>query len=181
MRAIYFFLVFILAIVVPQAYALDLGETLKNVVKESTAGKTTSTANSESKKAFNWESPSQQEEIQIGREITGNLLGAAPLVKDAALQKYVNQVGRWVANQSERGILALSKAKISMPLPRPAVMSSSPKDSIENWRMKLSLPEFWRMKSLTLLKVITSRFCKNLNCWIWARVCWANKSAKIIR
>ncbi len=32
----------------------------------------------------------------------GNLLGAAPLVKDEALQKYVNQVGRWVASQSER-------------------------------------------------------------------------------
>jgi len=38
----------------------------------------------------------------LGREITGNLLGAAPLVKDDQLQKYVNQVGRWVALQSER-------------------------------------------------------------------------------
>ena len=38
----------------------------------------------------------------MGREISGNLLGAAPLVKDAALQKYVNSVGRWVASQSER-------------------------------------------------------------------------------
>ena len=51
---------------------------------------------------FNWRNPSQAEEIALGREITGSLLGAAPLVKDAALQKYVNQVGRWVANQSER-------------------------------------------------------------------------------
>src|SRR6476469_9950620 len=42
------------------------------------------------------------EKIAIGREITGNLLGAAPLVKDEALQKYVNSVGRWVASQSER-------------------------------------------------------------------------------
>ncbi|MFZ3088358.1 MAG: M48 family metallopeptidase, partial [Methylotenera sp.] len=42
------------------------------------------------------------EEISLGREIAGNLLGAAPLVKDAALQKYVNSVGRWVASQSER-------------------------------------------------------------------------------
>ena len=45
---------------------------------------------------------SQDEEIDIGRRISGNLLGAAPLVKDNALQKYVNNVGRWVANQSER-------------------------------------------------------------------------------
>lgn len=52
--------------------------------------------------AFNWKNPSKEEEIQLGREITGNLLGAAPLVNDAALQAYVNQVGRWVASQSER-------------------------------------------------------------------------------
>lgn len=45
---------------------------------------------------------SVEEEVAIGRQIVGNLLGAAPLVKDAKLQKYVNNVGRWVANQSER-------------------------------------------------------------------------------
>jgi len=45
---------------------------------------------------------SDKEETAIGRQIAGNLLGAAPLVKDDALQKYVNLVGRWVANQSER-------------------------------------------------------------------------------
>jgi predicted Zn-dependent protease len=45
---------------------------------------------------------SQEEEIAIGRQISGNLLGAAPLVKDAKLQQYVNSVGRWVASQSER-------------------------------------------------------------------------------
>ena len=42
------------------------------------------------------------DEIKIGRYIAGNLLGAAPLVEDAALQGYVNRVGRWVAAQSER-------------------------------------------------------------------------------
>jgi beta-barrel assembly-enhancing protease len=45
---------------------------------------------------------SQDEEIAIGRQIAGNLLGAAPLVKDTALQQYVNTVGRWIASQSER-------------------------------------------------------------------------------
>ena len=54
---------------------------------------------------FNWKKPSQAEEIALGREITGNILGAAPLVKDEALQTYVNQVGRWVASQSERADL----------------------------------------------------------------------------
>jgi predicted Zn-dependent protease len=43
-----------------------------------------------------------EEEVAIGRQIAGNLLGAAPLVRDAKLQKYVNNVGRWVADQSER-------------------------------------------------------------------------------
>lgn len=45
---------------------------------------------------------SQEEEVAIGRQIAGNLLGASPLVKDKRLQKYVNNVGRWVASQSER-------------------------------------------------------------------------------
>lgn len=54
---------------------------------------------------FNWKKPSKAEEIALGREITGSILGAAPLVKDEALQKYVNQVGRWVASQSERADL----------------------------------------------------------------------------
>ncbi len=55
-----------------------------------------------SRPSINWKNPSKEEEIALGREITGNLLGAAPLVKDAALQKYVNSVGRWVASQSDR-------------------------------------------------------------------------------
>jgi predicted Zn-dependent protease len=43
-----------------------------------------------------------EEEVTIGRQISGNLLGAAPLVDDAKLQAYVNRVGRWVALQSGR-------------------------------------------------------------------------------
>ena len=42
------------------------------------------------------------DELAVGRQIAGNLLGAAPLVNDKQLQKYVNLVGRWVADQSER-------------------------------------------------------------------------------
>jgi predicted Zn-dependent protease len=49
---------------------------------------------------------SDDEETAVGRQIAGNLLGAAPLVKDKALQRYVNLVGRWVASQSERPDLA---------------------------------------------------------------------------
>ena len=49
---------------------------------------------------------SQEEEVAIGRQAAGNILGAAPLVNDAKLQQYVNRVGRWVASQSERSNLA---------------------------------------------------------------------------
>lgn len=62
----------------------------------------TTAATQTAEPTFNWKNPSQEEEIALGRQIAGNLLGAAPLVKDTALQKYVNSVGRWVASQSER-------------------------------------------------------------------------------
>jgi len=45
---------------------------------------------------------SLEEENRIGRQISGNLLGAVPLVRDDALQRYVNLVGNWVALQSGR-------------------------------------------------------------------------------
>jgi predicted Zn-dependent protease len=44
----------------------------------------------------------QEEEIAIGRDLAATLLGAAPLVSDARMQRYVNNVGRWIASQSER-------------------------------------------------------------------------------
>lgn len=43
-----------------------------------------------------------EQEIEIGRTISGRLLGAYNLVDDKELQNYVNKVGRWVAAQSER-------------------------------------------------------------------------------
>jgi predicted Zn-dependent protease len=44
----------------------------------------------------------EPEEIDIGRDVASRLLGAAPLVADPAMQRYVNNVGRWLAAQSER-------------------------------------------------------------------------------
>jgi predicted Zn-dependent protease len=46
-----------------------------------------------------------EEENRIGRQIAGNLLGAVPLVRDDNLQRYVNLVGTWVAQQSGRNDL----------------------------------------------------------------------------
>ena len=45
---------------------------------------------------------SEKEEIDIGRGLTGRILGQVELVDDTNVQAYVNRVGRWVASQSER-------------------------------------------------------------------------------
>src|SRR5687768_8515852 len=44
----------------------------------------------------------EKEEIALGRELAGRTLGAAPLVNDASLQRYVNRVGRAIAAQTDR-------------------------------------------------------------------------------
>ncbi len=47
----------------------------------------------------------EQEEIKIGGDLAGMLLGAAPLVEDPAKQQYVNRLGRWLALHSDRPAL----------------------------------------------------------------------------
>lgn len=44
----------------------------------------------------------QDKEIQIGKDLSAGLLGATPLVDDPVVQNYVNQIGRWLALQTER-------------------------------------------------------------------------------
>ncbi|BBI99918.1 hypothetical protein FGKAn22_16110 [Ferrigenium kumadai] len=44
----------------------------------------------------------ESKEIQLGGGIASNLLGAAPLLKNQRVQKYVNDVGMWLALQTER-------------------------------------------------------------------------------
>lgn len=101
-----------------QSAAFDFQGALKDAAKDAikkqidpnsestvtTSAATTATVSSSAptEPTINWKNPTKEEEIALGREITGNLLGAAPLVKDEALQKYVNSVGRWVASQSDR-------------------------------------------------------------------------------
>ena len=43
-----------------------------------------------------------EDEIALGRGLAARVLGAAPLVDDPQLQRYVNRVGLWLAMQSER-------------------------------------------------------------------------------
>lgn len=64
----------------------DLGQALQSVKKMR-------------EKTANIDEP---KEIRIGSGISSNLLGAAPLLKNRRVQKYVNDVGRWLALQTER-------------------------------------------------------------------------------
>lgn len=44
----------------------------------------------------------EPEEIELGESIATGMLGAAPLLPNPGVQRYVNQVGRWLAAQTER-------------------------------------------------------------------------------
>ncbi len=44
----------------------------------------------------------EEQEIVLGQGFASNLLGAAPLLQNRNVQRYVNQVGRWLALQTER-------------------------------------------------------------------------------
>ena len=43
-----------------------------------------------------------QSEVDIGKGVAANLLGAAPLVNDEKLQAYVNRLGWWLVQHTER-------------------------------------------------------------------------------
>lgn len=58
---------------------------------------------------------SEEDEVQLGRGIAANVLGAAPLVRDDGLQRYVNQVGLWLAMQTDRASLPWRFGVIDSP------------------------------------------------------------------
>ncbi len=92
------------------AYAFKLKDLLKQPDQTQSQAQPSSGNNTPEKKKLDTQAlaktlfgkTSTQDEIRIGRQIAGNLLGAMPLVKDDDLQRYVNVVGRWVAEQSSR-------------------------------------------------------------------------------
>lgn len=45
---------------------------------------------------------SEADEIKVGGDLAGTIMGAAPLIDDPARQTYVNELGRWLALHSER-------------------------------------------------------------------------------
>lgn len=84
------------------AYSFDFGQDLGKILKENVQKKIGENPGAAANVLSGIVGTTQEEEVAIGRQIAGNLLGASPLVKDKLLQKYVNNVGRWVASQSER-------------------------------------------------------------------------------
>jgi beta-barrel assembly-enhancing protease len=104
MKAIMKYLsVTILTLLCSAAWSFDFEEEFKKVLKDGVQKKIEEKSDAATSSALlGFVGISQEEEITIGRQIAGNLLGASALVKDQSLQIYVNNVGRWVANQSER-------------------------------------------------------------------------------
>lgn len=57
----------------------------------------------------------EPEEIKIGGDLAGMILGAAPLIDDPAKQRYVNELGLWLALHSERPALPWKFGIIESP------------------------------------------------------------------
>lgn len=57
----------------------------------------------------------EPKEIEIGRQLAAVLLGSKPLHPDMALQRYVNQLGRWISLQSARPQLPWTFAVLDDP------------------------------------------------------------------
>lgn len=111
MRAL--ILIYMMLGLTTSTHAFDLGDTFKQLGKpddsSTGAAKETTPEKKTKKKAPSLteltdlvKGTSTEEEIAIGQEIAGRLLGAAPLVQDERLQRYVNQVGTWLSLHSGR-------------------------------------------------------------------------------
>ena len=57
------------------------------------------------------------EEVELGENVIAGVLGAAPLYDSDRIQRYVNEVGRWVASHSERPTLPWRFAVLDSRLP----------------------------------------------------------------
>lgn len=96
-RTIQSFFILLLVCLAPSVYAFDLksfAEDLEKGVKDL----------EEAKKKIDIARGKlpEKDEIELGGNLISGLLGAAPLVENENLQRYVNDVGLWVAQHSKR-------------------------------------------------------------------------------
>lgn len=90
------------------AHAFGLGDMLPNISIGGGSGSSSKTIDvgSIAKSLKGTQEIDEKREVEIGEGVASELLGAAPLVRNDALQKYVNDAGRWLALQTERPDLA---------------------------------------------------------------------------
>lgn len=85
-----------------------LGGLLQNILKPNAAGNNSATAAAANNTDLvgllsqSMEQIDEPKEIEMGRQLAAVLLGAKPLHRDVALQRYVNRLGRWISLQSDR-------------------------------------------------------------------------------
>jgi beta-barrel assembly-enhancing protease len=92
----------VFSLVLMPVYSFEFKDDFKKTLKEGVQKKFGEKPGSAANVLSGLVGVSEEEEIAIGKQIAGNLLGASPLVNDKLLQKYINNVGRWVASQSDR-------------------------------------------------------------------------------
>ncbi len=85
-------LISIISILAISASALDLG-----FIEDVTKGIDIVVNNKDAFAEFD-----EPKEIELGQNMSSQLLGAAPLVNDPELQQYVNKIGMWLVSQTER-------------------------------------------------------------------------------
>ncbi len=84
-----------------------LGGLLQNILKPNATSNNSAPAAANSTDLVGLLSQSMEQidepkEIEMGRQLAAVLLGAKPLHRDVALQRYVNRLGRWISLQSDR-------------------------------------------------------------------------------
>ena len=103
-RTLWFGMCLVLLLPLPLA-AKDLKDALRSAVdreRQKQRDKAPGAADAATNQPKAGSALTDEEEVALGRQIIGNLLGASSLVRDEGLQAYVNRVGRWVAAQSDR-------------------------------------------------------------------------------
>ena len=84
---------------------------------------------------------SDAEEVELGENVMAGVLGAAPLYNSDRIQRYVNQVGRWVASHSERPTLPWNLATICAS----SLQSLGTRRRWQTSLIKLTLRSSWPM------------------------------------
>jgi len=93
----------------------SLGRELGSMLGDRTGTTATTAADTAAKVIPKSDAEVAAEELALGPEIAGRVLGARPLWNDAEAQRRVNRIGRWVASQTSRPDLPWTFGIIDTP------------------------------------------------------------------